>query len=150
MAMSQYSSSLSICGPKSSISMTGMAMPTLLGSLDLFSTRRYDAYVRGLCGCTSVVALSQAGMWVSHFWEIPSFRATRETWGQPRTAPDITNFIDHVINQMQNGGPDIIGLRQFTAAGGQFDTPQRPVWAIITPQGSTPNSWRYEPEVNQI
>lgn len=51
---------------------------------------------------------------------------------------------------MQNGGNDIPGLRQFTAAGGQFAAAQRPVWAIITPRGLTPNSWRYEPEVNQI
>ncbi|KAL9611325.1 MAG: hypothetical protein Q9167_004008 [Letrouitia subvulpina] len=112
--------------------------------------KRYDAAVHGLYGCTSVVVVSQAGMWISHFWEIPSFRATVANWGQPRTAPDIANFNDHVINQMQNGGNDIQGLRQFTAAGGEFAAAQRPVWAIITPQGLTPNSWRYEPEVNEI
>lgn len=110
----------------------------------------YDAAVHGLYGCTSVVVVSQAGMWISHFWEIPSFRATEATWRQPRTAPDIANFNDDVIDQMQNGGDDIPGLRQFTATGGPFAAVQRPVWAIITPRGSTPESWLYEPEVNQI
>ena len=114
--------------------------------------RRFDAAVHGLFGCTSVVVVSQAGMWISHFWEIPSFRATEENWRKPRTAPDIANFNDHVINQMQNGGPDIPGLRQFTAAGGEFDAPQRPVWAIVTPRdfSEIAGSWRYEPEVNEI
>lgn len=121
---------------------TGFARPLL--------NQRYDAAVYGLYGCTSVVVVSQAGMWISHFWEIPSFRATEATWRQPRTAPDIAKFNDHVINQMKNGGNDIPGLRQFTAAGGLFAAAQRPVWAIITPRGLTPNSWRYEPEVNQI
>lgn len=114
--------------------------------------RRYDAAVHGLFGCTSVLVVSQAGMWISHFWEIPSFRATQENWRQSRTAPDIVNFNDQVINQMQNGGPDIPGLRQFAVAGGEFDTPQRPVWAIVTPRdfSGVAGSWRYEPEVNQI
>ncbi|KAL8731409.1 MAG: hypothetical protein Q9181_004310 [Wetmoreana brouardii] len=121
---------------------TGFARP--------LANQRYDAAVGGLYGCTSVVIVSQAGMWISHFWEIPSFRATWATWMQPRTAPDIANFNDHVIDQMQNGGNDIPGLRQFTAAGGEFDAAQRPVWATVTPRGLTSNSWRYEPEVNEI
>ena len=75
-----------------------------------------------------MVVVSHAGMWISHFWEIPSFRATKENWLKPRTAPDIANFKEHVINQMQNGGPDIPGLRQFTAAGAEFDAAQKPVW----------------------
>ena len=122
------------------------------GFARVLGDQRYDAAVHGLFGCTSVVILSQAGMWISHFWEIPSFRATPETWGKPRTAPDIANFNDQVINQMQNGGLDIPGLRQFTAAGGQFDAPQRPVWAIVTPRDSSgvAGSLKYEPEVNQI
>ena len=114
--------------------------------------QRYDAAVHGLFGCTSVVVVSQVGMWISHFWEVPSFRATEENWRHPRTAPDIANFNDHVINQMQNGGPNIPGLRQFTAAGGIFDVLQRPVWAIVTPRdfSAVAGSWRYEPEVKEI
>lgn len=76
---------------------------------------RYDAAVHGLYGCTSVVVISKAAMWISHFWEVPSFRYRNENCGQPRTAPDIANFNNHVINEMQNGGVDIPGLRQFTA-----------------------------------
>lgn len=92
----------------------------------------HAAAVHGLFGCTSVVVVSQARMWISHFWEIPSFRATQETWLKPRTAPDIANFNEHVINHMQNGGPDIPGLRQFTAPGAGFDTAQKPVWWVIS------------------
>lgn len=114
------------------------------------TNRRYDAAVHGLFGCTSVVVVSRVGMWISHFWEIPSFRATAENWGHPRTAPDIANFNDHVIHQMQHGGNDIPGLTQFTAAGAEFAAAQRPVCAIVTPRGQAPNSWRYEPEVNAI
>lgn len=120
-----WAEELNIYGPNGNALSTGFARR--------FINQRYDAYVGGLYGCTSVVVLSQAGMWVSHFWEIPSFRASKEAWGQPRTAADIANFNDHVINQMQNGGPDIVGLRQFTAAGGELDTSQRPIWAMITP-----------------
>ena len=112
--------------------------------------RRYDAAVHGLFGCTSVVVVSKAAMWISHFWEVPSFRWRKENWGQPRTAPDIANFNNHVINEMQNGGLDIPGLRQYTAAGGPFAADQRPVWAIVTPQGLAANSLRYEPEVKEI
>ncbi|KAL9130925.1 MAG: hypothetical protein Q9217_001028, partial [Psora testacea] len=114
--------------------------------------RRYDAAVHGLYGCTSVVVVSQSGMWISHFWEVPSFRSSQQTWGGPRTAADIANFNDHVINQMQNGGPDIPGLRQFTGPGGRFDTIQRPIWAIVTPRGNSgvAGTYRYGEEVNKI
>lgn len=125
-------------------SSTGFARP--------LNNDRYDATVHGLYGCTSVVVASQAGMWISHFWEIPSFRAAEGSWGRPRSAPDIFNFNDHVIKQMQNGGPDIPGLREFIAAGREFGTSQGPVWAIVTPRdfSEVVGSWRYEPEVNEI
>lgn len=45
------------------------------------SNQRYDAAVHELYGCTSVVVVSQQAVWISHFWEIPSFRASGDTWG---------------------------------------------------------------------
>ena len=122
------------------------------GFAKALGNQRLDAAVTGLFGCTSVIVASQAGVWMSHFWEIPSFRATQETWGKARTAPDIANFNEQVINQMQNGGPDIPGLRQFTAVGGQFAANQRPAWVIVTPRDSSgvAGSWKYDPEVTQI
>lgn len=114
--------------------------------------KRYDAAVHGLYGCTSVVVVSQSAMWVSHFWEIPSFRAREENWLQPRVQEDIDNFNDQVIGQMQNGGPDIVGLTQFTAPGGQFHSLQKPVWAIVTPRANdgVASTYRYDPEVDEI
>ena len=134
------------------LNINGINGGSSTGFARILGNQRYDAAVHGLFGCTSVVVASQAGMWISHFWELPSFRAAEGTGNNPRTAADIANFNDQVINQMQNGGPDIPGLRQFTAAGGQFDAPQRPVWVIVTPRASSgvAGSWKYEPEVNQI
>lgn len=116
------------------------------------SNQRYDAAVHGLYGCTSVVVVSQQAVWISHFWEIPSFRASESTWGQPATDADTANFQRDVINAMQNGAPDMLGLTQFTAPGGQFDSPQRPVWAIVTPRANSgvAGNLRYDPEVTQI
>lgn len=53
---------------------------------------------------------------------------------------------------MQHGAPDMVGLTQFTAPGGQFDSPQRLVWAIITPRANSgvAGDLRYDPEVTQI
>ena len=114
--------------------------------------QRYDAAVSGLYGCTSVVVVSRSAMWISHFWEIPSFRAKTENWLQPRVQEDIDNFNDQVIEQMQNGGPDIVGLTQFTAPGGQFHSLQNPVWAIVTPRADNgvASTYRYAPEVDAI
>ena len=114
--------------------------------------QRYDAAVHGLYGCTSVVVISRSAMWISHFWEIPSFRAQPENWLQPRVQADIDNFNDQVIGQMQNGGPDIVGLTQFTAPGGQFDSLQQPVWAIVTPRADdgVASTYRYGEEVAAI
>lgn len=118
------------------------------------NNQRYDAAVHGLYGCTSVVVVSQQAVWLSHFWEIPSFRATAANWGQPATAEDTANFQQDVINALQNGDgtADMPGLTQFTGAGGQFNSAQRPVWAIITPRANSgvAGEYRYDPEVTQI
>lgn len=116
------------------------------------SNQRYDAAVHGLYGCTSVVVVSQQAVWISHFWEIPSFRASDASWGQPATEADKANFQRDVIDAMQNGAPDMPGLIQFTAAGGQFASAQRPVWAIITPKANSGGAGdlRYDAEVTQI
>ena len=114
--------------------------------------QRYDAAVHGLYGCTSIVVISRTAVWISHFWEVPSFRATSANWGQPRVQADIDNFNDQVIEQMQNGGPNIAGLTQFTAPGGQFHSLQNPVWAIVTPRANdgVASTYRYDPEVTAI
>ena len=114
--------------------------------------KRYDAAVHGLYGCTSIVVVSRSAMWISHFWEVPSFRAIGANWGQPRVQADIDNFNDQVIEEMQNGGPDIPGLTQFTAPGGQFHSEEQPVWAIVTPRANdgVASTYRYGPEVDAI
>lgn len=36
----------------------------------------FDVAISGLYGCTTVVVVSESAMWISHFWEVPAFRAT--------------------------------------------------------------------------
>lgn len=114
--------------------------------------RRYGAGVGGLFGCTSVIVVSTGAMWISHFWERPSFRIKEYDWNKPRSAADIGNFNYHVIHQMENGGPNIPGLTQLSQPGGAFDVTQEPVWAIVTPRDPTNvvGKLNYEPEVDEI
>ena len=96
-----------------------------------------------------MVVISQQAVWISHFWEIPSFQST---WGKPATSADTANFQRDVINAMQHSAPDMLGLTQFTAPGGQFNSPQRPVWAIVTPRANSgvAGDYRYDPQVTEI
>ncbi|KAL8651155.1 MAG: hypothetical protein Q9226_004827 [Calogaya cf. arnoldii] len=104
------------------------------GFMHQFSNIRFDAAVGGLYGCTSVIVGSEAGMWISHFWEVPSFRASVATHNGPRTDPDRANFEDHVLKQMRYGGPGIPGLQALTEEGAIFHQSQKPVWTIVTPR----------------
>lgn len=116
------------------------------------TNKRYNAAVYGLYGCTSIIVVSKQAVWLSHFWENPSFRATGDNWGKAATAADTANFNRDVINAMQYGATDMPGLTQFTGPGGQFDPVQKPVWAIVTPRAisGVEGQLKYDPEVTQI
>ncbi|KAI4210300.1 MAG: hypothetical protein LQ351_006824 [Letrouitia transgressa] len=51
-------------------------------------------YVAGLFGCTSVVIISEIGVWFSHHWEAPSFEADDET------------FDRQVLSEIRDGDPE--------------------------------------------
>lgn len=51
-------------------------------------------YVAGLFGCTSVVVISEMGVWFSHHWEAPSFLG------------DDTQFEQQVLSTIEDGDPD--------------------------------------------
>ena len=96
---------------------------------------KYNAAVGGLHGCTSVIVVSQSAIWLSHFWEIPSFRGSGTrlvgTLGSDR---ERAKFNNDVLYEMENGGTRIPGLRQFTAEGGVFSATEDPRWIIVTPR----------------
>ena len=92
-------------------------------------------------------------MWLSHFWELPSFRdLSRTDFGQPRTYRDRANFENDVLYQMEYGGPHIPGLLQFTRAGGDFSATEDPRWIVVTPRLAygIPGRIEYMPEVTDI
>ncbi|KAI9841870.1 MAG: hypothetical protein M1837_000340 [Sclerophora amabilis] len=104
--------------------------------------QRYDMAVRGLYGCTSVVVVSNRGVYMSHFWEVPSFQ-------------DLTRFRADVINNLYNGdgSGEMPGLSQFAGAGGEFDSPQRPAILVVTPRrrgSQTPGDYLYGPMLDEI
>ncbi|KAL8946619.1 MAG: hypothetical protein Q9222_007010 [Ikaeria aurantiellina] len=143
LSESRFAERLDIYGRRGGVS-TGLARYLV--------NNRYDGTVHGLYGCTSVIVASQAGVWMSHFWEIPSFRTSREACGRPRRAPDIFNFNTDVLGEMQNGGPDIPALIPLTKPGAMFDAPMRPVWTFVTPRSPSGvvSSSEYKPEVERI
>ncbi|KAL8673195.1 MAG: hypothetical protein Q9168_002387 [Polycauliona sp. 1 TL-2023] len=124
---------------------TGFSRPLL--------NKRYDAAVGGLTGCTSVIVASQAGVWVSHFWEVPSFRSSKATWtGRTRTGPDRAIFLADVLNQLTAGGPGLPGLAALTEPGRMFHESQGVVWTIVTPRGFSEQvgTYRYDEELLEI
>jgi len=114
--------------------------------------QRYNAAVGGMYGCTSVFVASNAGVWISHFWELHSFRLIPGLPPRPRTQADRDRFTRDVLNQLRDGGIYVPGLRQYTGQHGQFGQAQRPVWAIFTPSdgSGSPNQYRYNEEIDEI
>ena len=51
-------------------------------------------FLTGLFGCTSVVIISEMGVWFSHHWEAPSFEGTD------------AQFEDQVLNVIRSGDAD--------------------------------------------
>ena len=114
---------------------------------------KYNAAVDDLRGCTSVIVVSQSAIWLSHFWESPSFRDIKnQVAGKPRTNRDRLNFDEQVLNQITNGSPHLPGLLQFTAPGGDFSAAEDPRWIIVTPRhlSGVPGQYQYEPEVAEM
>ncbi|KAL4898712.1 hypothetical protein BDV59DRAFT_197591 [Aspergillus ambiguus] len=67
---------------------TGMLSSARTGA---FGTVPFPIYVAGLTGCTAVGIVSEAGAWLSHFWESPSFMGSQE------------RFQSQVLDPIKNG-----------------------------------------------
>lgn len=61
-----------------------------------FLDRPRRIWVQGLIGCTSVSIISEAGAWVSHFWEEPGFNKA-----------DQARFNDDVLDAIRNGDNNV-------------------------------------------
>lgn len=99
------------------------------------TNERFNAAVEGLQGCTSVIIVSQRGVYLSRFWEVPSFASQ-------------SDFDRDVLGTIWDGdGTEWMpGLREHIAPGELFHYDTNPYVIIYTPgydnvgeQGDTTN-----------
>lgn len=83
----------------------------------------FTVAVQGLYGCTSVVVVSEQGVWMSHFWEVPSF-ASQQAFQK--------DVLDTICSG--DGTDEMPGLKQHTQPGGVFAGSQAPHIMIVTPR----------------
>lgn len=111
-----------------------------------------DLAVAGLFGCTSLIVASTKGVWMSHFWEGPSFNATFRR-------PGITSAQQQYVFQRTvmdylgpgDGTPDFPGLLQYIGPGKEFGPETHVRAAIITPTSrQDPNEILYPGMIYQI
>ncbi|KAB8218768.1 hypothetical protein BDV33DRAFT_192562 [Aspergillus novoparasiticus] len=111
---------------------------------------KFNLAVQGLYGCTSVVVVSEKGIWMSHMWENPAFGME----GPSRELlPSAENtFIPDVLNAMEYGNQEIPGLIQFTGNGGAFVAAYKPFAYIFYPTGTQNLNYdrAYTARINQI
>lgn len=98
----------------------GGTSSALMRQLD---NQRLNVAVQRLYGCTSILVVSQQGIWLPHFWEAPSFL-------------NQATFQNDVLNQMEFGdGTNLMpGISQFRARGAQFDIAENPRTLVFTPR----------------
>ncbi|KAE8330015.1 hypothetical protein BDV39DRAFT_213475 [Aspergillus sergii] len=94
----------------------------------------FNLAVQGLYGCTSVVVVSEKGIWMSHMWENPAF-GTEGPSGELLPSAENT-FIADVLNAMEHGNREMPGLTQFTGNGGAFIAAYKPFAYIFYPTGT--------------
>lgn len=111
--------------------------------------------VTGLCGCTSLVVASTQGVWISHFWEDPSFDDSDDH-------PYITEeqqqeiFKREVLDVLGpgDGTPEFEGLSQYIGQGKPFGPNTYVQAVVITPgekqQNNMPDNVMYANMVQDI
>ena len=108
-------------------------------------TNRFDVAVQGLYGCTSLIIISTAGVWMSHLWEDPSFA--------PGGVVSQTNFQAQVLDRLGpgDGTPDFPGLNQYLNT--EFAADTKPVAIIMTPRNRAnpqPGVLMYRDQITQL
>lgn len=106
---------------------------------------RFDVAVQGLYGCTSLIIVSTAGVWMSHLWENPSF--------QVGGVVNQANFQAHILDRLGpgDGTADFPGLNQYLNTAFAADT--KPVAIIMTPRvraNSQPGVLMYQNQITQL
>ncbi|KAI2602545.1 hypothetical protein GGR54DRAFT_494687 [Hypoxylon sp. NC1633] len=124
----------------------------------IWADKVFTMALTGLSGCTAIVVISNAGVWVIHFWETPSFTGYLITPGffydkPAKYIPPIfepkdfieKRFKSDVLNAIHKGtGPyHVFGLDDFrgdsnTPWGRMFDDDKEPAVWIFTPQPQPP------------
>ena len=92
--------------------------------------------VTGLYGCTSLIVTSTKGVWLSHFWENPSFNDPTLNAAQQQA-----RFQQQILSILGpgDGTPLFPGLSQFMGPNGAFAPDTNVQVIIVTPQN------RYNP-----
>lgn len=118
-----------------------------IGRLSSAMTRPFEKtpmhlYVAGLFGCTSVVIISEMGVWFSHHWEAPSFDV------------DDARFEREVLSTIRNGDPDdparMPGPSPLAEEGGTLNPKSNVEIFISTPKNVDDGKERFESRVNKI
>lgn len=109
------------------------------------ATNRFDVAVQGLYGCTSLIIISTAGVWMSHLWEDPSFTVN----GVVNQA----NFQAHVLDRLGpgDGTAGFPGLNQYLNS--EFAPDTKPVAIIMTPRvraNPQPGVLMFQNQVTQL
>lgn len=134
------------------LKIVGTAVGRSTGFVRALGPNAYNGAVSGLHGCTSIIVVSKSAMWLSHFWEIPSFRRFSSNFRKSRREEDMVLFDETVLNQMAFGGPDITGLQPYTVPGADFDKSEDPQVIIMTPRipFAVDDELEYEDEITEI
>lgn len=108
-------------------------------------TNRFDVAVQGMFGCTSLIIISTAGVWMSHFWADPSF----EVNGVINQA----NFQAHILNRLGpgDGTNQFPGLTQYL--NNEFAADTKPVAIIMTPRfrvNPQPGVLQFQNQITQL
>ncbi|KAL4910234.1 hypothetical protein BDW74DRAFT_173694 [Aspergillus multicolor] len=110
--------------------------------------------IKGLTGCTSVMIVSDQGVYISHIWESPVFVFKDNGLPTP-TAPDY--FEKHSYMALVNGGPDfpsvepLLGLVGSDAKPGPLHVTRNPRVFVITPYGEeTGSEYMYSEKAQKL
>lgn len=109
------------------------------------AANRFDVAVHGLYGCTSLMMISTAGVWMSHFCEDPSF--------EDEDGVNQANFQAQVLDILGpgDGTAGFPGLDQYLNSKFAADT--KPVAIIMTPRDRVnphPNVLLYQDQITQL
>lgn len=94
-----------------------------------FLNKAFTMSLRGLYGCTSLIVLSHQGVYISHFWEDPSFL-------------NDNNFQKQVIDVLENGyfsshykvSYALVPLKPLIGPGGILDSTTSPNFFVFAPK----------------